>query len=314
VPEFEIIIPSREGAHLLREQWETVACAASAIGAVICVVLDGPDPEAENFLKDRARIVRLPVASGFGTAVNAGVGGSTADRVILLNNDVLPETLLGFAGPWSPDEFARTGACMNERLGRDESPSRWTIEQGILRVIHPCANGESPPKAGSPIAHAHGGASSFCRMKWNELGGFSPAYGPAYGEDVDLSFRAWKRGWRVSYCPGTRMTHRSSATTGDLFTAEWREFLAERHRLLFLLTRVSDLDLLRSRDRAFARILSSGFLQFDLWRLKRPLLWALSRHLGVRAEGEGSPKQPDLSDREAILRSGSKPSIFDGLL
>lgn len=299
---------------MLREQWEDVTCAASGIGAAICVVLDGPDLEAESFLQDRARILRLPEPSGFGIAVNAGVASSTAARVILLNNDVFPESLQGFSESWAPEEFARTGACVNERLGRDESPSRWTIEQGLLRIVHPCASGDAPPNAGSPIAHAHGGASAFCRTKWNELGGFSPIYGPAYGEDVDLSFRAWKRGWRISYCPDARMTHRSGATTGGLFTTEWREFLAERHRLLFLLARISDPAITRSRDRAFARILSSGFLQFDLWRLKKPLLWALSRHLEVPAEPEDHKKQPDLSDREAILRSGTSPSVFDGLL
>ena len=40
------------------------------------------------------------------------------------------------------------------------------------------------------------------RKKFIELGGFNRLFTPAYCEDVDLCFRAWRRGSRCIYEPG----------------------------------------------------------------------------------------------------------------
>ena len=39
------------------------------------------------------------------------------------------------------------------------------------------------------------------RNKFVELGGFNRLFAPAYCEDVDLCFRAWRQGWRCIYDP-----------------------------------------------------------------------------------------------------------------
>lgn len=64
----------------------------------------------------------------------------------------------------------------------------------------------------------------FCvpRTVWNELGGFDPAYAPAFYEEFDLAFRAKQKGLKVVYEPRSRVIHLGSASYG----AEQRDRLS----------------------------------------------------------------------------------------
>ncbi len=65
-----------------------------------------------------------------------------------------------------------------------------------------------------------------------ELGGFDPLYRPAYFEDVDLSYRAWMRGWRTVYEPESIIYHRIGATLGPPSAeARMQRLLARNHAL-----------------------------------------------------------------------------------
>jgi GT2 family glycosyltransferase len=57
-----------------------------------------------------------------------------------------------------------------------------------------------------------GGFMAVDRNKFIELGGFNRLFAPAYCEDVDLCFRAWRRGWRCIYEPRSIVWHRHQAT------------------------------------------------------------------------------------------------------
>ena len=57
-----------------------------------------------------------------------------------------------------------------------------------------------------------GGFMAVDRNKFLELGGFNQLFAPAYCEDVDLCFRAWRRGWRCIYEPDSIVRHRQQAS------------------------------------------------------------------------------------------------------
>jgi GT2 family glycosyltransferase len=57
-----------------------------------------------------------------------------------------------------------------------------------------------------------GGFMAVDRNKFLELGGFNRLFAPAYCEDVDLCFRAWRRGWRCIYEPDSIVRHRHQAS------------------------------------------------------------------------------------------------------
>lgn len=57
-----------------------------------------------------------------------------------------------------------------------------------------------------------GGFMAVNRKKFLELNGFDELYRPAYCEDVDLCFRAWRCGWRCIFEPKSVVLHRETAS------------------------------------------------------------------------------------------------------
>ena len=70
-----------------------------------------------------------------------------------------------------------------------------------------------------PIFYAGGGASAYDRAKFLALGGFDEAvFSPVYIEDVDLGYRAWKRGWPSLFEPRSIVHHKHRSTTRRLWS------------------------------------------------------------------------------------------------
>ena len=72
----------------------------------------------------------------------------------------------------------------------------------------------------------------FDKNKFEEVGGFDELLSPYYWEDVELSYRAWKRGYKVLYEPQATATHRISSTIGKLDRRPVR-IIQQRNRLIF---------------------------------------------------------------------------------
>ncbi|MEN9407887.1 MAG: hypothetical protein RLZZ455_1103, partial [Candidatus Parcubacteria bacterium] len=52
-----------------------------------------------------------------------------------------------------------------------------------------------------------GGSSAFRRSIWNQLGGMNEIYNPFYWEDIDLSYRAQKNGYKIIFEPKSVVVH-----------------------------------------------------------------------------------------------------------
>ena len=89
-----------------------------------------------------------------------------------------------------------------------------------------------------------GGFMAVDRNKFVELEGFNRLFAPAYCEDVDLCFRAWRRGWRCIYEPDSIVRHRHQASWANhpansldslqlrsLLLMQWSTFPMNRGRL-----------------------------------------------------------------------------------
>ena len=102
---------------------------------------------------------------------------------------------------------------------------------------------ESDKQVLSFTLFSSGGFMAVDRRKFLELGGFDRLYYPAYGEDKDLCFRAWCKGWKSLYDPSCHVFHREGGSwdqqskrstkligvTNYLFM--WRNFRSLRFRL-----------------------------------------------------------------------------------
>ena len=82
------------------------------------------------------------------------------------------------------------------------------------------------------------------RLKFLQIGGFDILYYPAYVEDVDLCFRAWRNGWRCIFEPASQVHHREGGSWKTVKDSsldakllrnsllfQWLNFPASAHRI-----------------------------------------------------------------------------------
>jgi GT2 family glycosyltransferase len=73
-----------------------------------------------------------------------------------------------------------------------------------------------------------------------KLGGMDHLYRPAYWEDIDLSYRAWKRGWEVLFEPESKVHHEPESTNIDAFGKKRIRKIASKNQLLFVWKNIHD--------------------------------------------------------------------------
>ncbi len=246
-----IVIPSWNGLHLLRENLPSVQAAAEFYEQVarapteIIVVDDGSRDETVARLPvefPRAILVRSPRNRGFAAACNLGFQRSSSNLVALLNNDVQihRDYLLYKAGHFSDDQvFAVTARVFDWDSPIFTTGGRYAkFRRGFWSVYF---NYDVDPQEGEDwiargrllSAYAIGGFATYERRKLSRIGGFNELLSPFHWEDVDLSYRAWKRGWEVRYEPRSRARHRTSATINSHYEQRVVEAVSLRNRLLF---------------------------------------------------------------------------------
>ena len=225
--------------------------------------------------KPALRFARNQKNLGFGETCNRGFELARHSLVFLLNNDVevdvdciapLVENFAEasvFAAHCRVFEFDGGRECGTGKLG--------SFARGFIRVHRsyavfepealPSAPIPSPPKRKPPDSHAArdehsrspllysmfagGGSAMFDRRKFLELSGFDLLLAPFYWEDVELSYRAWKRGFAVVYEPRSVTHHRVSSTIGKLGRRKIR-VVEQRNRLIYHWIHLRDLGMLSS--------------------------------------------------------------------
>ena len=185
-----------------------------------------------------ADMVRLPKNMGFAAGANDGlrraltcVGG---DAVALINNDVNLEP--GWNGALRAALFAAddVGACAGCLLqardpGRiDNAGIVWTRPGWAENARH----GE-PADSGAPsdIEGVSAGAAIYRPEYLREVGGFDERLF-AYQEDVDLSLRGRRAGWRYRYVPAARGIHAGHGSNRKYpLGGSWADYYNARNRL-----------------------------------------------------------------------------------
>lgn len=246
-----IVIPTWNGLHLLRENLpsvlEAVRVYEASTGAQTEIILsdDGSsDGTVDLIFEDfpTVRVVRRPVNGGFSAACNSGIEAARYDLVALLNNDVRldAEYLLHKSAHFEdPTVFAVTAKVFEwdstifttgGRFGRfrrgfwsvyfnydvvGKDARAWIEERRLLSM------------------YAIGGFATYRRSQLLELEGFCELLSPFHWEDVDLSYRGWKRGWEIHYEPRSLAWHRTSATIDANYEKSHVDSVSLRNRLLF---------------------------------------------------------------------------------
>ena len=246
-----IVIPTWNGRRLLEEFLPSVLHAAERYtnesGAPIEVVVvdDGSTDDTLEFLAERVtptarvplEIVTLRANVGFARACNAGAQAAKHQRLLLLNNDLrIAEDAIARLVT-AMNEPVETGPifavhCRTKDIVTDHDVGTGKVgsfSRGFFRVHRSCVPRDGVQTLPSMFANA--GAAMFDRQRFLDLSGFDSLFAPFYFEDVELSYRAWKRGWTIRYAHSALVWHRFSSTIGQ-FGRSAIAVASHRNRLL----------------------------------------------------------------------------------
>ena len=225
-----IVIPTWNGRELLQMSLPPLraALAAHAPGGEIVVVDNGSADDTREWLAAEfpdVRLIALPTNEGFAGATNRGARDALHPTLILLNNDMVVEP--DFIRPLldamdaEPDVFGVS--CQIDFI--DKNKPRWETgkvhakwKYGMLSLFHLDRWRDDRLY---PIFFAGGGASAYDRAKFLALDGFDEAvFSPVYIEDVELGYRAWKRGWPSLFQPKSLVHHKHRGTTRRIWSED----------------------------------------------------------------------------------------------
>ena len=207
------LVLNYNGRHLLQENLSSVVSAAQNVtGGCDVIVLDNVSTDGSvEFLKQNYPGVKVELAPSnrIFFSYNALCQRIRHKYVVLLNNDLrLRDDSLSVLVPHfaAPDVFAVSAVLLDAEGTTITRPRTLVgLRRGLLGGAHLQAN-EAAPTLDA------GGCAVYDREKLVALGGFDELYWPYYWEDKDLSYVAWKRGFRVLVEPRSIMYHRHAAT------------------------------------------------------------------------------------------------------
>jgi GT2 family glycosyltransferase len=233
------IVPNYNQRHLMDFCLPPLLAEAGDRHRVL-VVDDASTDDTVGYLRatyPQVRVVALSRNQGFGGAVRAGIAASDTPLFALINTDVQvrPGWLAAILPHFDrPDIF---GVCSRIDLpggSRMETGNVAAAWSGILEPYH------VPPAHPGPILYAGGASSVYDRAKYDALGGFETVYRPMYFEDIELGYRAWRRGWRSLFEPNASVYHQRRAWIGTRFSDAQANETFLRNGLLFVWKNVRD--------------------------------------------------------------------------
>lgn len=286
-----IVIPTWRGRPLLEEYLPSVIEAAgcyhlgSGAQFEIVVVEDAGGDDTAAWLEatygGQVRIAIHPHNLGFCSACQTGFLQARFPIVLLLNNDVrlsrdcIKPLVEHFR---NRDVFAVTGKILNQQ--GDVFCNGGKI--GLFRrgMWSSYLNYDLDPSADKEDSYlsfmAVGAFSAYDRERFLAIGGFDQL--TSMVEDLELSYRAWKRGWLIRYESRSVAFHDASQTMKRRYRRRALEMLSRRSRILMHWMLLHD-------RRMFARHVASlvGLLLTSWIWLDWTLYWAVFsglRHIG----------------------------------
>jgi len=285
-----IVIPNWKGRKLLEKNLPAVLATKPS---EVIIVDDASPDDSNEFLKKnypQVKIIKHQKNRGFAFGCNSGVKAAKGEIVVLLNLDVVPEKkALEKILPNFEDEkvFA---------VSFNEPQWSWA------KILWQKGTVEHQPGPKAKKSHhsawASGGSAAFRKSTWQELGGFDLIYHPFYWEDIDLSYRAWKRGYKVLWEPEAVVHHQHEAIIGKHYSEKYISFISERNRLLFIWKNIGNLKMFFEHKLYLGgRLLTSP----GYWK---PFMTAFTRLPKVLPRRFKECQEKKIGDREVFAQFG----------
>lgn len=285
-----IVIPNWNGVKKLKQNLPSVVKTRGVLEIV--VVDDGSTDGSVEFIKKEypnIKLIEKKENSGFSSTVNLGVKNSEGAFIFLLNSDAAPSVN---CVEMAMDHF-RENDIFSVGCNAGGSWSWALFKHGFFW------HRQSKEKVA--VVHqtlwASGGSGIFRKSIWEELGGFDELFDPFYEEDVDLGYRATKRGYRNLYEPKSMVEHyKQKGVIEENFSKEKVASVAQRNQLFFIWKNITDKNLILRHvfSLLYKLVVTPGY-----WKVFLPAVVKLPQVLKKRRIEKRSSK---LTDREVLDR------------
>lgn len=239
-----VVIPNYNGQDLLEKNLPKVIDAVLEHKGEkeIIIADDGSTDNSVEIIKKiisenkkiEIKLADSLINKGFSSNVNLGVSRSTGDVLILLNTDVAPKKdFLEYLLPHFSDEKVFAVACMDESIEGDKKILRGRGVGGFKRgfLVHSAGSLDN----NNNTLWASGGSSAFKKNIWEKLGGLDEIFDPFYWEDIDLSYRALKSGFKVIFEKRAIVVHEhEKGAIKNQFTSSKIKKIAYRNQITFV--------------------------------------------------------------------------------
>jgi len=255
-----IVIPNYNGEKLLHSNLPKVLESVKNYTKGFVEIIIADDPSTDNSQKvinnfittiKEKHIVGKTIAnknkreSGFSKNVNRGASLAKGDILILLNSDVTPhkDFLTPLLSHFDDPKVFAVGA-MDESIEQGKTVLRgrgigkW--QKGFL--MH--GRGELDRETTLWVS---GGSGAFRKSIWDKLKGLDIVYNPFYWEDIDLSYRALKSGYKTIFEKKSVVVHEhEKGTIKSKFKSTNVQKIVYRNQFIFVWKNITDSQLLFS--------------------------------------------------------------------
>ncbi len=291
-----IVIPNWNGEQKLKKNLPKVL-DCQGVREVI-VVDDASTDSSIELMEEKFPVIKLIKNSknlGFAPTVNKGVKEAVGDLVFLLNSDAVPEydclknVKRHFLNPRVFSVGFNSGG--NWSWGYFKDGYFWHYQAKV----------DSNLKTHQTL-WASGGSGIFRKAVWEKMGGLDELYAPFYEEDLDLGYRATKRGYINLWEPKAVVEHyKQKGVIAENFSKDFVSRIAQRNQLFFIWKNITDQELIKSHKKA----LLAMCLKHPKYSLV--VLAALKRLSQIKQAREIEEKDQILDDLEILRKYPLKP-------
>jgi GT2 family glycosyltransferase len=231
-----VIIPNYNGRKLLGIYlpYTFEALKNANINFEVIVVDDCSKDDSVTYLQQAYPDIilrQMPANGGFSKACNEGIKTAQKELILVLNSDVkLSPDYFEHLWPYFADKdtFGVMGRIANMHDDGIQDAARLPKKSGVKLKVDQFYYLDEGEK--TLTLYLSGANALVDAKKLKELGGFNRLFSPFYGEDMELSLRAWRLNWTCYYEHRAICRHELSASTKNYKTARWVKMIYFRNR------------------------------------------------------------------------------------
>lgn len=259
-PNFSIVILNYNGLELFKECLFSVVESAKYTNTEyeIIIVDNNSTDKSIEFVQNNFPEIKIILLkkNEYMQGFVYGMQKSKYKYVIFLDNDIKPkQDCISYLLQHFQDE--NVFGVMGKVFLFDKKTLQISAQKFILKNGFLCLTKKTDQQKAISTIYISGGSSAYDKEKFLKLGGFDELFQPVSWEDVDISYRAWKQGWKLVFEPNAILYHKMHGTFGKKYSEKELEIYNLRNQFLFIWKNITDI-----------KILFYHFLFLPLWLIK----------------------------------------------